>query len=241
MAVATMQGVVPTAGEGTRLRPLTADRPKGLVQVAGRPLLAHVFEALVEVGVEELVVVVGYRGEQLVECFGDAFEGVPVRYVEQAEPAGLADAVLTAEDHVDRTFVLLNGDNVVDADLSRLVERHRSTGADATLLVEEVSPDRAAETGVLRFDDEGALAGVVEKPTDPPSTWVTRGCHVYSPAVFHACHLVQPSATGEYELSRAVDLLLAAGRPVETVPLEGRCVNVNDHDDLAAAERLLEG
>lgn len=236
-----MQGVVPAAGEGTRLRPLTDDRPKGLVEVGGQPLLAHVFETLVDLGVEELVVITGYRGEQLVEHFGNAFEGVPVRYAEQAEPAGLADAVLTAEDLVDGDFVVLNGDNVVDADLRRLVEHHRTTDADATLLVEAVTPERATEGGTLRFDDDGTLAGVVEKPDLPPSTGVTRGCQVYSPAIFPACHLIQPSATGEYELSRAVDLLLAAGRPVETVPLEGRCVNVNDHHDLAAAEGLLEG
>ncbi|MFB6352660.1 MAG: sugar phosphate nucleotidyltransferase [Halobacteriales archaeon] len=234
-----MQGVVPAAGEGTRLRPLTADRPKGLVEVAGRPLLAHVFDALVELEVQELLVIVGYRGDQLREHFGRAYDGVPVRYVEQAGPAGLARAVLAAEDHVDGDFVVLNGDNVVDAALGRVVERHRAAAADATLLVDAVDPERAAEGGVLRFD-EGELAGVVEKPADPPSTTVTRGFHVFSPAVFHACHLVTPSPTGEYELSAAIDLLVHAGAPVETVRLEGQCVNVNTPDDIEAAEQLLK-
>lgn len=234
-----MYGVVPAAGEGTRLRPLTIDRPKGLVEVAGRPLLAHAFDTLVELGVDELVVVVGYRGEQIVDRFGDRYGSVPVTYVTQDEPVGLANAVLQAEPAVDDDFVVLNGDNVFDADLSTLVQRHRSADADATLLVDEVSTDEAAATGVLRFDDDGELAGVVEKPVDPPSTRVTRGCYGFSPAAFHACHLVRPSARGEYELSDAVDLLLRAGRTVELVPFEGRCVNVNTVEDVERAEALI--
>jgi len=234
-----MQGVVPAAGEGTRLRPLTDDRPKALVELGGRPLLAHGFDTLLELGVAALVVVVGHRGDEIVERFGDAYSGVPIEYVEQPEPVGLADAVLRAEPHVDGDFVLLNGDNVFDAAPASLLERHRATDADATLLVDEVTTDEAAATGVLRFDDDGALDGVVEKPVDPPSTRVTRGCYVFSPAVFHACHLVRPSANGEHELSDAVDLLLRAGRPVETAAVDGRCVNVNTPEDLAAAERLI--
>jgi glucose-1-phosphate thymidylyltransferase len=236
-----MHGVVPAAGEGTRLRPLTDDRPKALVELGGRPLLAHCFETLLDLGVDSLVVVVGYRGDQIVDRFGDRYAGVPIEYAVQDEPVGLADAVLRAEPLVDGDFVLLNGDNVFDADLTPLLERHHKAEADATLLVDEVTTDEAAATGVLRFDDDGELSGIVEKPVDPPSTRVTRGCYVFSPAVFPACHLVQPTARGEYELSDAVDLLLGAGRPVETVAFEGRCVNVNTPADLDAAERLVAG
>ena len=236
-----MYGVVPAAGEGTRLRPLTDDRPKPLVEVAGRPLLAYPLDTLLELGVDELVVVVGYRGDQVVEAFGDAYRGRPVTYVEQPEPAGLADAVRRAEPHVEDDFVVVNGDNVFDADLAPVVARHREADPDATLLVDEVSADEAADTGVLRFGDDGTLEGVVEKPVDPPSTRVTRGCYALSPLAFNACHLVRPSPRGERELSDAVDLLLAAGRAVETVPLEGECVNVNTPDDLDAAAELVEG
>lgn len=235
-----MQGVVPAAGQGTRLRPHTHEQPKGLVEIAGQPLLAHCFDSLLELDVDGLVVVVGYRGDQLVDRFGDTFEGVPVEYVVQEERLGLADAVGRVADGVDGHFVLLNGDNVFDADLSRLVDRHQAAEADATLLVDEVSTDAAAETGVLRFEDD-ELAGVVEKPVDPPSTRVTRGCYAFSPAIFHACHLVRPSDRGEYELSDAIDLLLSAGRTVETVGLAGQCVNVNAPEDIERAESLLAG
>lgn len=234
-----MYGVVPAAGEGTRLRPLTATRPKALVPVDGRPLLAYGLETLVELGVEALIVVIGFEGSQIAARFGDSFDGVPLRYVEQDEPTGLADAILTVEHAVDGEFVVLNGDNVVEADLTPVVDRHRARAADATLVVEDVSPDRAAQGGVVTFGPDGRPASVVEKPAEPPSTWVTRGCYVFSPLVFDACRALEPSPTGEYELSAAIDRLIERGATVATVSIEGRWVNVNTPADLAAAERLV--
>ncbi|WP_340100131.1 sugar phosphate nucleotidyltransferase [Salinibaculum salinum] len=225
-----MQAVVPAAGEGTRLRPLTAEQPKGLVEVAGKPLLTHVFETLAALGVESIVVVVGYRGEDIRTYYGSSFEGISLEYATQDERLGLAHAVLQAAPHVDGEFLLMNGDNVFDADLSPVVERHRTTGADATTLVERVPRERARAGGV--FDIEGGeVVGVVEKPEEPPSQLIPRGVYAFSPAIFPACRLVTPGHTGEYELSDAVDLLIRAGRRVETVEFEGWCCNVNTPAD----------
>jgi len=98
-----MDAVIPAAGRGSRLGELTDDRPKGLVDVAGRSLLAHVFETAVEAGADPLVVIVGYEAGQIVDRFGDAFAGVPITYVHQRERLGLGHAVLQAEPHVDET------------------------------------------------------------------------------------------------------------------------------------------
>lgn len=225
-----MQAVVPAAGEGTRLRPLTADKPKGLVEVAGEPLLTHVFETLADLGVSDIAVVVGYRGDDIRTHYGDSFEGIPLSYTEQPERLGLAHAVLQAAPLVDESFVLLNGDNVFDADLSGLVDRHRATDAAVTTVVETVSRERAGEGGVFDIDD-GAVVGVVEKPTEPPSRTIPRGVSVCSPLLFPACELVTPGHTGEYELSAAFDLLLQAGHDIETVPFDGWCCNVNTPAD----------
>ena len=102
-----MDAVIPAAGRGSRRGGLTADRPKGLIEIAGRPLLAHVFETAVEAGANELIVVVGYEAAQIVDRFGDTFEGVSITYVHQRERLGLGHAVLQAEPHVDGTFLLL--------------------------------------------------------------------------------------------------------------------------------------
>lgn len=234
-----MQGVVLAAGEGTRLESRTADKPKGLVEVAGRPLLDHCFSALASIGVDELVVVVGYHAEAIIDRYGDVYEDIPITYVHQRERLGLAHALLQAEPYVDDDFVLLNGDNVLRANLEAVLERHREAGATVTLLVETVTPEAARETGVLSIDEDGEVTGLVEKPSDPPSTLVTTGFFVFSPVVFHACHLVQPSDRGEYELADAIDLVLGAGHHIETVELDGWRVNVNTEADIQAVEREL--
>lgn len=235
-----MQAIVPAAGEGTRLQPLTADRPKGLVEVSGEPLLTHCFNALFSVGVDELVVVVGYHGDEIRERYGDDFRGIPVTYVEQGKPRGLAHALLQAEPYVAGPFVQLNGDNVVRANLGDAVARRRETGADAVLLVERVPRKWARETGVCVTDDDGRLRRVLEKPPDPPSRLVQTGFFAFSPTIFEACRAVEPSDRGEYELSDAVTHLLESGRCVETVRMEGWRVNVNSLDDLRRAERRLD-
>ncbi|AUV82954.1 UTP--glucose-1-phosphate uridylyltransferase [Salinigranum rubrum] len=237
-----MYGVVLAAGEGTRLRPRTAERPKGLVEVAGQPLLTHCFETLRALGVDELVVVVGYQGEQIVSYYGDRFGDLPLTYAHQTERRGLADALLTAESRadLDADFLVLNGDNVCRANLGDVLDRHRNSAADATLLVDEVSRADAAATGVVSFDDEGNVAGLVEKPDDPPSTTVPRGFYAFSPRIFEACRAIDPSPTGEYELTAAVDWLLDDGGRVETVGLEGWCVNVNTEADRTRAEKRLQ-
>jgi glucose-1-phosphate thymidylyltransferase len=224
------------------MRPLTAERPKGLVEVAGRPLLTHCFDALLDadVGVDELVVVVGYRGTEIRDHYGDAFEGTPITYVEQPEPRGLADAIGRAAPRIDGDFVHLNGDNVPRANLGELVERHRERGADATLLVESVSPERAREGGVLELDEDGSIAGLVEKPSEPPSTLIPRGCYAFSGRILSACEAVEPGHTGEYELSDAIDRIVGAGDAVvETVQLDGWVANVNTPADVAAVEKRL--
>jgi glucose-1-phosphate thymidylyltransferase len=268
-----MHAVVLAAGEGTRLRPRTATRPKGLVEVGGTPILTRCFETLVDLGVDALVVVVGYRADDVVAYYGDRFEGVPVAYAHQTERKGLAHALTTAEPFVVNggtggrkrdhdagdgggggcgeaaahgaggvgDLVVMNGDNVCDANLSEVVARHAESGADATLLVDDVSPAEASRTGVVAFDDDGRVAGLVEKPDDPPSTTTPRGFYAFSPRIFEACRAVEPSATGEYELTAAIDWLRSHGGRIEAVTLDGWCVNVNTEADRERAERRLAG
>jgi glucose-1-phosphate thymidylyltransferase len=197
-----MDAVMPAAGRGSRLGELTDDQPKGLVDVLGRPLLAHVFETALEAGADELVVIVGYETAQIVDRFGDAFAGVPITYVHQRERLGLGHAVLQAEPHVDETFLLLNGGNVFAGSVDPAVEAVEE--ADAALAIEDMSPEIAARTGVIETDEAGRVTGLVEKPAEPSSTLVTTGCYVLPEDVFHACALLRPSAEGEYQLSEAV-------------------------------------
>ena len=233
-----MIGVVPAAGKGTRLRPLTADIPKGLVEVDGQPMLVHVFETLLDSGVDELVVVVGYRSGAIIDRFGESFEECPITYVHQRERLGLGHAIKQTERDVDEPFVVLNGDNVVDGRLSRPIARFETDGVDAVVAVEEVDEETARETGVVTVED-GVVSSIVEKPDDPPSRLVTTGCYVLPTAIFDALELIRPSERGEYELADALGVLVRAGATVAAVELKADRVNVNTPEDLERAEAML--
>jgi len=236
-----MHGVVPAAGEGTRLRPLTDAQPKGMVTVAGEPLLAHVFATLCESGVDELIVVVGYRKARIIEHFGDTYRGLPITYVHQREPRGLGHAVLQAAPYVDGPFIVCNGDNVFEGDLAWALEEYEQADADAAVVVASVARETATDTGVVTVDaDDNRVTDIVEKPADPPSTLATTGCYIATPELFDALRLLRPSARGEYELADGIGVLIRAGADVLALRSKHRRVNVNEPSDIDRAEAILK-
>jgi glucose-1-phosphate thymidylyltransferase len=235
-----MKAVVLAAGEGTRLRPLTEDKPKGMVEVDGTPILTHCFEQLATLGADELIVVVGYRKQDIIEHYGDEFQNIPITYTHQREQKGLAHGLLTAEDHIDDDFMLMLGDNIFQANLEDVVRRQREDRADAAFLVEEVPWEDASRYGVCDTNTYSEVTDVVEKPEDPPSNLVMTGFYTFTPAIFHACHLVQPSTRGECEISEAIDLLIQSGRTIDAVELDGWRIGVGSPDDRDEAETRLQ-
>ncbi|MDL0136575.1 UTP--glucose-1-phosphate uridylyltransferase AglF [Halobacterium salinarum] len=235
-----MQAVVLAAGEGTRLRPLTEDKPKGMVEVAGKSILTHCFEQLVELGATKIVVIVGYKKQNIISHYGDEFNGVPITYAHQREQKGLAHALLKAEEQVSENFMLMLGDNIFQANLGDVVSRQREDRADAAFLVEEVERDEASRYGVCDTNNYGEIQEVVEKPDDPPSNLVMTGFYTFSPAIFQACKLVQPSNRDEYELSDAIDLLIKSGRTIDAIPMEGWRIDVGYPEDRDEAEARIQ-
>lgn len=236
-----MQAVVLAAGKGTRLRPLTDDKPKAMVEVADKPILTHCFDQLAELGATEFHVVVGYQKEHIIEHYGDAYEDIPITYAHQRAQEGLAHALLTVEDQVDEDFMLILGDNIFNANLGDVVNRQAEDRADAAFLVEEVPWDDASRYGVCETNKYGEIMEVVEKPDDPPSNLVMTGFYTFTPAIFHACHLTQPSNRGEYEISEAIDLLIRSGRTIDAIRMDGWRVDVGYPEDRDHAEALLNG
>lgn len=249
-----MQAVALAAGEGTRLRPLTDDRPKPLVELDGRPLLAYVLDRLVELDPGEIVVVVGYRGEQIEARFGDAYRGVPLTYARQDERRGMAHALLCAREHLDDDFAVMDGDCVIGASLAPVLERHRRPGVDGTTLVYRASAGEVAAKALCDVTDEGRatdvtddsrvgdggrLLGIEKVPDDPEPGFVAGGLHTFPPAIFEACERIDVSERGELELADAMQVLVEDGRAIHVVECPGWHVNVNAPADLERAERLL--
>ena len=213
------------------MRPLTDRRPKPLLPVGDRTLLESVFDTASDV-VDEFVVVTGYRGAAIRETIGDSYRGQPVHYVEQAEALGTAHAVAQAEPIVDDDFLVLNGDVVVDASLPRALAEADGTAIAAT----EVEDPRAY--GVLSTTSDGALAGIVEKPDNPPTTLANVGCYAFSPDVFAYIDRTPESDRGEYEITTTIDLLLDDGHRIDVAPYEGTWLDVGRPWELLKANEL---
>jgi glucose-1-phosphate thymidylyltransferase len=210
-----------------------------MVEVAGKPLLSYCFDQLVEVGAEELLVVVGYKKEQIISYYGDEYQSIPITYAHQREQKGLAHALLTTEKYIDDDFMLIMGDNIFRANLEDVVDRQNGERADAAFLVEEVPLEEASRYGVCDTNENGEIVEVVEKPDDPPTNLVVTGFYTFTPAIFHACHLVQPSGRGEYEIADAVNLLIHSGRTIDAIPLEGWRMDIGYPEDRDRAEEQL--
>jgi glucose-1-phosphate thymidylyltransferase len=235
-----MNAVVLAAGQGTRLRPLTDDKPKGMVEVDGKPILTHCFDQLIELGADELYVVVGYKKQNIINYYEDEYRGVSITYTHQREQKGLAHALLTVEEHIDDDFMLMLGDNIFRANLSNVVNRQQEDRADAAFLVEEVPWEEASRYGVCDTNKYGEITEVIEKPEDPPSNLVMTGFYTFTPAIFHACRLVQPSNRGEYEISDAIDLLLHSGRTIDAIRMDGWRNDIGYPEDRDEAEQRLQ-
>jgi bifunctional UDP-N-acetylglucosamine pyrophosphorylase/glucosamine-1-phosphate N-acetyltransferase len=228
-----MQAVILAAGEGTRMRPLTATRPKPMLPVDDRPLLAHVLDACVD-HVEEIVLVVGYRADAIREYVGDRYRGVAIEYVEQSEQLGTAHAIGAASEVVEERFLVCNGDVFVDPAL--ITDLAAADGA--AIAVQHVEDPR--NYGVIGRDGD-RLTDIVEKPEDPPTDLANLGIYTFEPSVFEYIEAVDVSERGEYEVTDAIDAMVADGLAFQVVENDGRWLDVGRPWELLAAnEHALE-
>jgi len=208
-----MQAVLLAAGEGTRMRPLTASTPKPMLPVADRPLVAHTADAVVDGGVDELVLVVGYEAEDVRSYFGSEYRGVPVEYAVQDEQLGTAHAVACARDHIDGPFAVLNGDDLYDqGSVAELLAAGRDGPAICTYRA-----DHPENYGVVQVED-GAVTDIVEKPTNPSTNLVNVGAYVF-PAEAREWLDVPKSERGEHEITDVLARVIDERR-VEPVTVE---------------------
>ncbi len=184
-----MRAVVLVGGFGTRLRPLTRQRPKQMLPVLGRPMIEWVADWLAANGVQEMVLSLGYRPEAFTEAYPNArCRGVALRYAVEPEPLDTAGAVRFAArvaglDQGQDPFLVVNGDVITELKVADLVALHRARGAEATIALTSVQdPSRF---GVVVIDATGRVEAFVEKPErdKAPSNWINAGTYVLQPSV----------------------------------------------------------
>ncbi len=199
----TRHAVILAAGESKRTRPLTSHRPKPLIPLLGRPLLAHILDELVGI-IDQATLVVGYRAEDIRDAFGARYRSIKLRYVVQTEVNGTAGA-LRAVGPLSEPFFLLYGDNLIAR--ADLLGTASSLPCLAGLRVED-----ARSFGVLQIED-GHVRGIWEKPANPPPDALANpGIYHLDAAAFPALDHIQSSPRGEYELTDLIALLAAQHR-----------------------------
>lgn len=220
--------VVLAAGEGNRLRPLTKYRPKPMLPAATKPILEYVFDRLADAGIDEIVVVVGYRSDRVKSHFGPTYRSVPITYVSQEKQLGTGHALLAAESAVDGTCLVINGDQIVDGQIIRdTIAGHEANAAATLALLQRSSVD---EYGGVIVDD-GRVTSIVEKPRDDREYFLNAGVYVLEPAVFDALRAGEPGG-GEYHLVDGLSALVDSGEIVRGVVSDGLWVDATYPWDL---------
>jgi glucose-1-phosphate thymidylyltransferase len=194
-----MQAVILAAGEGKRVRPLTRSRPKALLPVANRPIIGYVIEALLKNGIRDIVVVVGYRKEQVIRFLNEL--DVPITVVVQEKQLGTAHALNCAKSHITGDFLLLPGDNYIDPDSIGRIKDIRN----AMLITEHPSP---SNFGVVLLKD-GHVNQIIEKPEHSPSFMVSTGIFSLTQDFF--------SCISGNDITDAVSSMLASGTLLKAV------------------------
>ncbi len=193
-----MQCVVLAAGEGKRMRPLTARRPKVMLPIANRPMMEHLVLAARDAGITRFVFVVGYFEREIRNHFGDGSNfGVDITYVTQRHQLGTGDALRATAGIVNDRFLLLNGDMTLRRDdIERLCQR------DAPCMAVHET-DHPQDYGVVTVEGD-LITGLEEKSEHPKSTLINAGAYLFDPDIFDLLEGITLSSRGEYELTDAL-------------------------------------
>ncbi len=235
-----MKAVVMAGGEGSRLRPITANRPKPLVPVGNRPIMAHIIELLKAHGINEVVSTLYYLADEITSYFDDGSDfDVKMTYSIEDTPLGTAGSVKKAESELrDGTFVIVSGDAMTDCDLTKAIEFHRAKGSMATLILYRVpSP---LEFGVVITDADGRVIRFLEKPSwsEVFSDTVNTGMYILEPEIFD---LMEQGK--QYDWSQDIfPQLLREGKPIYGYIMEEYWCDVGNLGQYREAqEHLLSG
>ena len=233
-----MKAVVLAAGEGVRLQPITATRPKHLIKVGGKPILEHCVDALKSCGLTEIVIVTHYMGDAIRQYFGDGEKlGFKIVYVEQAEMLGTGNAVSAVEPYVDGDFVLVYGDLLFAPDvIKNVIQSYESENPAAVMAV--VPVEKPESYGVVELENEKVVKRIIEKPASgkAPSNLANAGIYVFSKAIFSKLKQTKASVRGEWELTDAFSLLIKDKKTVLAAKIsKGDWIDIGSPWDLLEA------
>ncbi|HUN66295.1 MAG TPA: sugar phosphate nucleotidyltransferase [Bacteroidota bacterium] len=213
-----MRAIIPVAGFGSRLRPHTFTIPKVLLNVAGKPIIAHILDKIIADGFDEATIIIGHLGDKIEEYVRRHYR-IDVEFVEQKEPLGLAHAIsLSRESFTDDPILIILGDTIFDVNLRPVLRQ-----ANSAIGVKSVEDPR--RFGVVEVKNS-RVTNLVEKPEHPVSNLAIVGLYwIRRPKVLAACidelFTRKKTTKGEYQLTDALQLMLKQGEKITTFPVEG--------------------
>jgi len=227
------KAVILAAGRGTRMRELTNDLPKPMIAVQGKPILQHIIEGMRSAGIDDVLLIVGYREEVVRNFFGDgrAF-GVRVSYERQVVQDGTGRVVELAKSFTAQDpFLLSYGDILIDPENYAVLA---SPGEEEAIVSVKFSED-VSKGGAVFVDDRFFMTDLREKPQpgEPTSPWYNAGVYLFRPSIYDYTARLERSPRGEYELTDAIRELAQTTGRVRAYELKGNWADVRDPEVLA--------
>ena len=244
-----MKAVILAAGKGTRMRELTEECPKPMLQVEGRPILEHIIDGLKSSGIHEIFIVTGWKAEVIEEYFKDGSDfGVKVEYGRQVVQNGTGKAPELAKGFVGNdSFLLTYGDILVKPETyAAMVGRFNES--DLAGLVTVTGSQDVTKGGLMFFDERFQLTRLVEKPStdkldelrsegwiiEGQPVWYNAGIYCFQSWLFDYTAKLEKSPRGEYELTDALTAMLDDDKIIAGLEIAGRWVDVRDPEVLAS-------
>ena len=231
------KAVLLAAGKGTRMKDLTNDLPKPMLEVHGKPILLHIVEGLRAAGVTDFCIIVGYRADVVRDFFGDGSKfGVRVTYETQVVQDGTGRVMELAKNFAGSDpFVLSYGDILISPEnYARLTDLENAEG----IVTVKHNEGEIAKGGCVVVNDRFELTDLIEKPAGrAPSPWYNAGVYTFRPSIFEFTAKLRLSPRGEYELTDAIRDLARSGKVVRVVELTGDWADVRDPEVLAQLNR----
>ena len=210
-----MKAIILSAGEGSRMRPLTLTKPKTMLPVAGKPIIQYNIESLRDNGIKDILLIVRYKEEMVRAYFGDGSDfGVKITYATQEDFLGTANAISYGEDFIEDSLIVLNGDIILDNEIIyEIIKKYNYMKPDTLMVLTEVEDPSAF--GVVEIE-EGNIKNIVEKPKkeEAPSNLVNTGIYIFNKDIFEKIKKTELSERGEYEITDSVSLQIADNKKV---------------------------
>jgi dTDP-glucose pyrophosphorylase len=238
-----MKGLIPAAGLGTRLQPITLAIPKELMIVGDKAIIEYVIEAMKQVGITEIAIIVGWKKHAILDYLGSGKRlGVKISYIVQDKQDGLAKAVESAKHIIgDESFLVVLGDDFFYpiTFLKEILRFHNDNRADATVGVHVV--DDTTRHGIIKPGANGRIDDIIEKPSkdQAPSNIGVIGIYLFNSSIFDAITMTKPGLNNEYQLTDSIKVLIEKNKTVLYKTINGIHIDIGTISDYRNANTFL--